>query len=196
MLDEARYFLALLTLVTYPFALAFWLLVHPFVKFWRRLGPAISYSILILLAVLFGVAAWRVRGPLLAVEYGTGPALWIAAALLYALAFTIERSCRRHLKLSILVGLPELRREGGDAVLLSDGIYGRVRHPRYLAVFAGTLAVALFSNYLATWIVAVATPLALLAIVHFEERELRERFGAAYDEYAQRVPRFVPRRSS
>lgn len=29
--------------------------------------------------------------------------------------------------------------------------------------------------------------------VHFEERDLRRNLGPAYDDYARRVPRFVPR---
>ena len=29
--------------------------------------------------------------------------------------------------------------------------------------------------------------------VHFEERDLRRRFGMAYEEYAQRVPSILPR---
>jgi protein-S-isoprenylcysteine O-methyltransferase Ste14 len=28
-------------------------------------------------------------------------------------------------------------------------------------------------------------------VVRLEERELRERFGTAYEEYCRRVPRFV-----
>jgi protein-S-isoprenylcysteine O-methyltransferase Ste14 len=28
--------------------------------------------------------------------------------------------------------------------------------------------------------------------VHYEERDLRRQFGSAYDDYARRVPRFVP----
>jgi protein-S-isoprenylcysteine O-methyltransferase Ste14 len=42
------------------------------------------------------------------------------------------------------------------------------------------------------WVIAaIWTALMLLAIA-FEERELRTRFGAEYDEYARQVPRFLP----
>ena len=41
------------------------------------------------------------------------------------------------------------------------------------------------------WIVAIQC---LLAIGRIEERELRDRFGAEYEAYYARVPRFVPRR--
>jgi protein-S-isoprenylcysteine O-methyltransferase Ste14 len=33
----------------------------------------------------------------------------------------------------------------------------------------------------------------MYAVVVVEERELRERFGLAYEEYCRQVPRFVPK---
>ena len=137
MFDSFRYGIALLCVLTLPFAFGYWFLVHPFVGFWRALGTRISYIILIGMFWVVGATTWPFRGRLLAVEFGTGPTLWPLAAL-------------------------------------ANGT-------------------ALFSNYLASWILLVITVPALLLIVHFEERELRDRFGNAYVEYARRVPRFVPR---
>lgn len=68
-----------------------------------------------------------------------------------------------------------------------------MRHPRYVSFLFGFLAVALFTNYLAIWVsLLLAFPL-VYGLVLLEERELRQRFGKAYDDYARRVPRFVPR---
>lgn len=193
MLDDLRYIVALVTLLTLPYAVCFWYLVHPFVGFWRRLGPVRSYTILFLLWIAVGAATWPFRHSLLAVELGTGPLLWAASALAYAMAIVVEMRCRRHLRTTVLVGVPELRPHNEGGRLLTEGIYGCIRHPRYVSVTLGTLAVALFTNYLAVWVLAVVVPLALVGVVHFEERELRARFGADYERYAAAVPRFVPR---
>lgn len=196
MLDDLRYGVALLMVMTLPSAVGFWYVVHPFIGFWRRLGPVRTYTILFAAMLAAGVAGYLVRAPLLAVDLGTGPPLWAAAAASYAAAAVIEVRCRRHLRLPILFGMPELRTTGDGGKLLCEGIYGRVRHPRYVGVVFATLAMAFFSNYLASWVIAAFVPPALFGVVHFEERELRARFGQAYDEYASRVPRFLPRRAA
>ncbi|MBI5866381.1 MAG: isoprenylcysteine carboxylmethyltransferase family protein [Planctomycetes bacterium] len=41
---------------------------------------------------------------------------------------------------------------------------------------------------------AVGLPIAHAQVVLLEEPLLRQRFGAAYDEYTRRVPRWIPRR--
>jgi len=42
------------------------------------------------------------------------------------------------------------------------------------------------------WAVAGVWLVLTLIAISFEERELRARFGAAYEEYCRRVPRFFP----
>jgi len=53
---------------------------------------------------------------------------------------------------------------------------------------------ALLANYLALYLVLAVGGLGIWLIVILEEKELRERFGPAYDDYCRRVPRFIPRR--
>ena len=104
----------------------------------------------------------------------------------------VEVQCRRHLNFYTLVGMPELRPvEGGK--LLTEGIYGRVRHPRYISVTLIVFAVAFFTNYLALYVMAVLFVPAIYLVAVFEERELRARFGRDYEAYSQAVPRFIPR---
>lgn len=192
-MNIARYIVALLVVATFPSGLLFWFVVHPFIGFWRRQGPKITYTVVI--AILMAVATVLVlaRGVLLETEYGTNYVLVALAGVFYLIAAAIELRCRKHLKFRTLVGMPELVPEPATAKLLTAGIYGRVRHPRYVSAFFGVVAVALFSNYLAAYVIAGAMVPALYALTFFEEGELRDRFGEEYAAYSRRVPKFVPR---
>lgn len=192
MLDTIRYWLALIMIMMMPGAIVFWYLVHSFIGFWRAVGPPITYTATFSTMAIVAYLVYLLREPLLAVEYGRQPLLWAAAAAVYAIAAIIEVRCRRHLSLRTLVGMPELRPESGGR-LLKEGIYGRIRHPRYVSVTLGTLAVALFTNYLAMYVTAALLVPAIYGVAVFEERELRNRFGSEYDAYCQAVPRFIPR---
>jgi protein-S-isoprenylcysteine O-methyltransferase Ste14 len=77
--------------------------------------------------------------------------------------------------------------------LVTEGPYRWVRHPIYTAMFGKLIA----SNF------AFGAPWGLLAAggifvvgtlirIRAEEKLMREAFGPAYDEYARRVPAFVP----
>lgn len=193
MLDAARYWLAVLTLISLPPALFYWYLIHPFARTWRRLGRLPSYLIVIALCVAMGYGLWQARDPLLRVDYGFNPWLTGIGLVLYSISVYVELRCRKYLKFTILAGAPELSRDQ-PGKLLDQGIYGRIRHPRYIALAFGMTGMALFMNYFATYVLVLASVPLLYILVLFEERELRERFGEAYVDYSRRVPRFMPRR--
>jgi len=195
MLDAVRYWLALITIMTLPWAIVYWYLIHPFIDFWRRLGAPATYTSVGAVGVGMAALAWHWRASIMATEYGTGPVLWLLALIPYVTAAVIERRCRRHLKFRMLVGVPELVPHPDGGTLLDDGIYARVRHPRYVAVTLGMLGVSFFCNYLAMWVAMAILVPGLYGVVLLEERELRRRFGQAYVEYSRRVPRFIPRSS-
>ena len=92
----------------------------------------------------------------------------------------------------ILAGIPELSADD-PGVLLQEGIYARIRHPRYIELLFWILGYALISNYLGTYVLFAITVPAIYLIVLMEEKELRDRFGEEYREYCRRVPRFIPR---
>ena len=80
-------------------------------------------------------------------------------------------------------------------VLTVSGPYAYTRNPLYLGSATMALGAALA---MMSWISA-SLLLAYFAIFYFtvmrrEERELRQRHGVAFDEYARGVPLFVPRR--
>jgi protein-S-isoprenylcysteine O-methyltransferase Ste14 len=109
------------------------------------------------------------------------------------LGIRIARARRRFLTQRILVGVPEIS-SADKGRLITDGIYGRVRNPRYLELILLSFVYVAFANYSGVWLLYALTFPAIHLVVLLEERELRERFGAEYEEYCRRVPRYVPSR--
>jgi protein-S-isoprenylcysteine O-methyltransferase Ste14 len=191
-MDKARYFIAVLMIVTMPPAVLLWFVIHPAAQHWRRIGAGWTYTILSLPVLTLMAISYRARHILVGPDLGTNRLLLVLAAITAALTMWIAVKRKRHLTFRILVGLPELAQDGERGVLLTEGIYSRVRHPRYIEVMLGVLAYALFANYVGVYILALATLPALLLVVVLEERELRQRFGDEYADYCARVPRFIP----
>lgn len=78
--------------------------------------------------------------------------------------------------------------------LITHGIYSRIRHPMYSAIFLITLAQALIlSNWIAGPLGLVAFTALYLVRIGPEERMMAEQFGAEWEAYAARTPRLVPR---
>lgn len=193
-MDAVRYYLALILVMTYPPAFGLWFLVHPFIGFWRRVGvkATFAFSTVVFAAVCYSI--FRGRHTLMAVDYGTNWFLFGSGLLLYGLAAVVEKQCRKHLTLRTLVGIPELKApQEGPGSLLDEGIYARVRHPRYLGVMLGGTGVAMITNYLAAYLLMLALIPVVYALTAIEEKELRQRFGDDHARYCERVPRIIPR---
>lgn len=187
-----RYILALLVVVCVPPGVVLWLVIHPLAGFWRWLGPGWTYAILSVPAAGLMVALFLARRTVLGADLGTNGWLIALAVPCFIAWIALALKRRRRLSFRVLAGWPELSRED-PGVLLTDGIYGRMRHPRYVEVVLGTAAYCLIANYIGAYIVLAASIAVLYVVVLMEERELRRRFGEAYDAYARRVPRFFPR---
>lgn len=195
MFETLRYFAALGLLLTVPGAALSWLLVHPFIAVWRRIGPARTYVALAAFKLLLAVAAFLLRRPLLEIEFGFRPALAALGVGIGILGIALERARRRELPDRAVQGLAELTATpGAPGELATGGIYARLRHPRYVAVVLNLTAWALITDFLAVYALVGLTVVAVLIIVPLEERELTARFGDAYRRYRELVPAFVPRR--
>jgi protein-S-isoprenylcysteine O-methyltransferase Ste14 len=78
--------------------------------------------------------------------------------------------------------------------LVVGGPFGRVRNPGYLAVVAIVLGEAALFGSPAVALFALAIAVGFHAfVVLYEEPTLRRRFGADYEAYCRRVPRWLPR---
>lgn len=80
-----------------------------------------------------------------------------------------------------------------DRELAVSGPYAHTRNPLYFgsAILAAGFAIAGDSVWAAV-LVAVYFAVFYYAVMRNEEQDLRKRFGARFDEYAKRVPLFLP----
>ena len=79
-------------------------------------------------------------------------------------------------------------------LLVTDGLYGVVRHPMEVSEMIVVWGVALYVTSLGTVLYAALLMVVFhLGVVLSEEPDLRQRFGESYDAYCQNVPRWLPR---
>ncbi|HLE37743.1 MAG TPA: isoprenylcysteine carboxylmethyltransferase family protein [Candidatus Acidoferrales bacterium] len=181
------WFAAFLLVLHIPVPL-YWLIVHPFIAFWRRRGnAAFWFAGLFSWGVVFFLL-YQFRHDLLHSAGAPLPAV-LAGFALVALDVYLIAGAEKALGLRRLVGKTELE---GRGELVTTGIFSRIRHPRYTGMFLSVLGACLMAGTMLLWIVALVWWLLALLFIFFEERELRARFGPAFDDYARRVPRFLP----
>ena len=99
----------------------------------------------------------------------------------------------------VVIGLAYIKRGGRQKTIAADrlvceGVFAHSRNPLYLANFLIICGLLLIWN--SPWAYGIILPafaVALLSIVRAEEEFLSRRFGAEYETYCARVPRFLPR---
>jgi len=192
-MDSVRYYLALILIMTIPGALPFWISIHPFVHLWRKVGLRLAYTFHIALLATIATGIFLVRKPLLSAQLGPYPVLITLAVPIFLLGLFVGIQRRRQMGTKVMMGFPELAPARPDNKLITKGIYARMRNPRYVELLLFLLAYALFTNYLAVYVVFLLTVAGIGLIVWLEEKELRERFGKEFEAYCERVPRFIPR---
>jgi protein-S-isoprenylcysteine O-methyltransferase Ste14 len=81
-----------------------------------------------------------------------------------------------------------------DHELITHGVYQRVRHPMYAAIFLFAIAQGfLLPNWLAGWGGFVSFAILYLVRAPREERMMTEFFGESYRDYMKRTGRLAPR---
>ena len=102
-----------------------------------------------------------------------------------ALGFLLEALALKQLR-EILFHKPAKRR------LITNGVYGIVRHPLYLGESLWPIGLSLC--FKALWALLL-TPLWFIFYIittYFEEKDLIKEFGEEYLEYRKKVKRFIP----
>lgn len=192
-MDTMRHVMAEFLIVILPLVILFWGMVHIAPAFWRRRGMTVTYTVAFLLLACAAAALFYWRDAFLGRDLGTNWFLFVIGAVVYVIALVADRHTRRFLDFRTFAGVPELKGEAGT--LLQSGPFAAVRHPRYTMVLVGVVAWSMMVNHTGTYALAALFALGLWGIVQLEERDLRQRFGAAYGDYAKRVPQLLPRLS-
>ena len=192
-MDTVRHVAAAMTVViALPLFLS-WLVIHPLAGMWRKIG---GFTYIFVVGFLAGLIVlldgwYNVQADL--ISFGPSPITVLLAIPCFIVSVVMAAYYYKHLDLGTLIGLPEITREHYPGTLLTEGIYARIRHPRYTGAFIFVLGLALVANSPISYIVAASLIPVIYVIVFFEERELKKRFGSEYEEYCRKVPRFFPK---
>ncbi|MEM0950432.1 MAG: protein-S-isoprenylcysteine O-methyltransferase [Pseudomonadota bacterium] len=144
-------------------------------------GMTLSMMILPILALLTGVFRFA--------DY-TLPD-WLTALGVLAYLGALYLFWRSHADLGRNWSVTLEVREGHT--LVSSGVYSRIRHPMYTAIWLFVLIQPLLLH---NWIAGPPAILFFAALyllrIPREEAMMREQFGAAYEEYMKRTKRIIP----
>jgi protein-S-isoprenylcysteine O-methyltransferase Ste14 len=184
--------LALIYLILFFPAPFFWLIIHPAIRFWRRVGMR-TFWVALPLYTIFAALLLDERRLIFSHRLGRNVLTDGAGAALAIFGLWLGHRMQRQFGLRRLVGVPEVNSASDAAGLVQDGLFAVVRHPRYISYMATILGFALLTGALGIFALAFATILLYLIVAPLEERELSEHYGAEYQQYARRVPRFCPR---
>lgn len=125
--------------------------------------------------------AWRRRA------FRFGPLNLLGLALIVA-GLGLRLAARRSLRERFSYGL----RLRDDHILVTSGIYRRVRHPAYTGDMLFHFGVALFFSSLRGLLIMLGLIPCFLYRIAVEERMLISRFGGSYREYRQHTSRLLP----
>lgn len=97
----------------------------------------------------------------------------------------------------ILLGAawPVLHAAQREHRLATSGVYARVRHPQYIGFIAIMLGFLLQWPTILTLAMFPLLVVMYVRLAHAEEQDIRRAFGDAYDRYAARTPRWIPKLS-
>jgi protein-S-isoprenylcysteine O-methyltransferase Ste14 len=186
--------IAFMALLLWPAIPLFWIPVHCFPRFFRRLG-FFTYILPFITWLPAALLTFESRQFLLSYHLALHTLLHVIGALVFILGAGLQTWTLVLLTLPVIMGMPEVAR-AVPGRLVTTGPFAVIRHPTYLSHTLMLLGLFLWSGVTALGIVTVLDALAVTsAVIPLEERELSERFGKEYEEYRRKVPsRFFPLR--
>ena len=189
--DRVTYYLALITLLTVPATLIAWLFIHGLLSRWRRMGATKASISVSVITILTMGGMYLVHKPLLQIHFGFYWPLAVIAILFLGISAYLNIRVYQATPKSMALGLAELSADVSGK-LITTGIYSRMRHPRFSAMTLAVASMALITGYAVLYILIGIYIIGIYIVALLEDRELLERFGPEYYDYAKCVPRFIP----
>ena len=180
------------TLVALYLPVPFYLLAcHVFTGQWRKIGMRSFLILLPLYAVMvFAVirahAFWR-----LAEWHWPAAVSWLAVlplGLAAGLVAATYKSIDPQVLHLVRQFVPTEERR-----LVTDGVLGWIRHPRYVMFTLIAFGSVIATGYPMVVLAAIVSTAAFAGVIRLEERELLVYFGEDYRRYRENVPAFIPR---
>ncbi len=183
--------LAFITILVWPAVPLFWIPVHGFPKFFRKLD-ILTYIVPLVLWLPPAYLFFTYSDVLLSLRADLPRLVKMAGLLLFAGGTILHLWTGKLLGFKGLIGLPEISSKVKSRFVMK-GPFLVVRHPTYLAhtlLFAG---VFLITGVAAVGVVTLLDFVIMnKVVIPLEEKELESRFGEQYREYEKKVPRFFP----
>ena len=157
---------------------------------WQMLADSLMLGCLLVWAYEIVAYAWPLRfhfGPsILSRIWADGLALKLVGAALGLAGLLVYGIALRDLGASWGLGIDRTR----PGPLVTGGIYGRMRHPIYVALDLLFVGTCLALNRCIFLLLALVMVPLLHAMMRREERFLTELYGQAYRDYCSRVGRY------
>jgi protein-S-isoprenylcysteine O-methyltransferase Ste14 len=169
----------------------FWLMTHPFVERWRKLGRRAFLFILPAWAAVI-VMVFLIMWPFRFAHFYLTWFAWAPAAIFFLLGFSIYSAAFRSFHHTQVSGLAELEPGRHRQELVTTGIRSQVRHPIYLGHLCEILGWCVGTGLITLCALAAFAIITGAVMIRMEDRELEARFGETYREYRSKVPAVVP----
>jgi protein-S-isoprenylcysteine O-methyltransferase Ste14 len=185
--------LAIVTILFWALVPLFWIPVHGFSGFFKKLGiftyvtPAITWlpvAALIYMNRDF-LLIYRIDLPDFARWTG-----WIV----FTMGMLLQIWTIRLLRVWGIMGLPEVINMAQSRIITA-GPFSVVRHPTYLSHTIMYAGVFLITGAISLGVITLLDIVIVnTVVIPLEDKELVERFGNEYTKYKKQVPAFFPRR--
>lgn len=183
--------IALLTIAIWPVIPLFWIPVHCFSGFFKKLGLK-TYVMPVLLWPPIAYLIYLNRAFLLHNRLDMYFLIRVVGLIVLAAGTALQIWTARLLGLWGLMGVPEVSANSAGG-LVTGGAFSIVRHPTYLSHTLMLVGVFLFTGVIAVGVAAVLDFTVInAAVIPLEEKELLTRFGEEYVKYKKNVPGYFP----